>query len=268
MARLGVNEGEAEAPKVAEQANIIRDLRERLASRRPLAPGDGVGAATVGGGPAKEPEDIRTLSVDYDDHGERFKRWRDFAREVSSVKFPDWPFDDTNSQALHLIRHWDRHAEDGLSWLTKWLTDRGVSTTERTGIEMKCLITCFQLAGTYDHLNVPVLACLETIARRVAQIVDAYSVDSKQPRWQGVHLYQGTTDAMAAIDPNLKANVVRKRKEELEVANLSNKIYGSTFKDVGDALAAPAGDDGSAEAVRQARKKKKQPLVVAPGAKK
>jgi hypothetical protein len=271
---LGVDEGEAEAPKVAEQvaeqANIIRDLRERLANGRPPAPGNGVGAVTAGGGPAKEPDDIRTLSVDYDDHGERFKRWRDFAREVSSVKFPDWPFDDTNSQALHLIRHWDRHAEDGLSWLTKWLTDRGVSTTERTGIEMKCLITCLQLAGTYDHLNVPVLACLETIARRIAQIVEAYSVDSKQPRWQGVHLYQGTTDAMAAIDPLLKASVVRKRKEELEVANLSNKVYGSTFRDVGDALAAPAGDDGSAEAVKQARnfKKKKQPLVVAPGDKK
>ena len=111
MARLGVDEGEAEAPKVAEKANIICDLRERLASSRPPAPGDGVGAVTVGGGPAKELEDIRTLSVDYDDHGESFKRWRDFAREVSSVKFPDWPFDDTNSQALHLIRHWDRHAE-------------------------------------------------------------------------------------------------------------------------------------------------------------
>ena len=78
---------------------------------------------------------------------------------------------------------------------------------------MKCLISCLQLAGTYDHLNVPVLACLDTIARHIAQIVEAYSVDAKQPRWQGVHLYQGTTDTMAAIDPNLKANVVRKRKE-------------------------------------------------------
>ena len=113
-------------------------------------------------------------------------------------------FDDTNSQSLHLIRHWDRHAEDGLS----------------------------------------------------------------QPRRQGDHLYQGTTDAMAAVDPNLKANGVRERKEELEVANLYNKVYGSAFEDVGDALAAPAGDDGPAKAVRQARKKKKQPLVAAPGVKK
>ena len=269
---LGVEEEDGEAPKVAgqvaEQANIIRDLRERLAGSKPPAPGGGAGAASAGASPAKEPDDIRTLSVDYDDHGERFKRWRDLAREVSSVKFPDWPFDDSNSQALHLIKHWDRHAEDGLSWLSKWLTDRGVSTTERTGIEMKCLISCLQLAGTYDHLNIPVLACLETIARRIAQIVEAYSVDAKQPRWQGVHLYQGTTDAMAAIDPNLKANVVRKRKEELEVANLSNKVYGSTFTNVGDSLAAPAVDDGAAEAGKQAfnkKKKKKKPLTAPPG---
>ena len=99
--------------------------------------------------------------------------------------------------------------------MTKWLASRGVSPNERTGIEMKCLITCLQLAGTYEHLNVPVLACLETISRRIAQIVEAYSIDSKQPRWAGVHIYQGATDAMAAIDPNVKASVVRKRKEEL-----------------------------------------------------
>ena len=81
-----------------------------------------------------------------------------------------------------------------------------------------------------------------------------------------VTLYQGTTDAMAAIDPNLKANVVRKRKEELEVANLSNKVYGSTFTNVGDSLAAPAVDDGAAEAGKQAfNKKKKKPLTAPPG---
>ena len=58
-------------------------------------------------------------------------------------------------------------------------------------------------------------------------------------------------------------------QDEIEVANLSNKIYGSTFKDVGDAFAAPAVDNGPAEAVKQARKqKKKQPVTAPPGDKK
>ena len=134
---------------------------------------------------------------------------------------------------------------------------------------MKCLITCLHLAGTYDHLNVPVLTCLETIGRRIAQIVEAYSIDARQPRWQGVHLYQGTTDAMAAIDPNLKASVVQKRKEELEVANLSNKVLGGTdHGGIGGALPAPHGgdDDGPGGPGKGPKKKPKKPLA-APGGK-
>ena len=267
----GVGEGGEPDTPHATQAAIIKDLRVRLAGaidghssvggKDPLKES----SAGVGGASAKEIEDIRTLSVDYDDHGERFKRWRDFAREVSFAKFPDWPFEDSSSQSMYLVKHWDRHAEDGLSWLNKWFADRGVSPSERTGIEMKCLVTSLQLAGTYDHLNVPVLACLETIARRIAQIVEAYSIDARQPRWGGVHLYQGTTDAMSAIDPNLKANVVRKRKEELEVANLSNKVLGGgDHGGVGNALASPV-PDGPGDGGWKANKRPPKKPLVPPG---
>ena len=163
------------------------DLRDRLRAgreqKRAPVP-DAVGAEGESEAPPGDGQhdDIRTLSVDYDAHGERHKRWRTLAREVSVAKFPDWPFEDGSSQCMHLIKHWDRHAENGLVWLDKWLIDRGVGSCERTGIEMKCLVTCLHQAGTYDHLNVPVLACLETIGRRIAQIVEAYSGDARQPR--------------------------------------------------------------------------------------
>ena len=175
------------------------------------------------------------------------------------AKFPYWPFEDGSSQCMHRTKHWDRHAENGLVWLDKWLIDRGVGSCERTGIEMKCLVTCLHQAGTYDHLNVPVLACLETIGRRIAQIVEAYSGDARQPRWAGVHLYQGTTDIMAAIDPTLRAGVARKRKEELEAANLANKVLSDKFSNVGDALPAPF-QDGAAKGPVKTPKAKKQPL--------
>ena len=50
---------------------------------------------------------------------------------------------------------------------------------------------------------------------------------------------------MAAIDPGLRAGVARKRKEELEVANLANKVLSNKFGDVGDSLPAPPGADGA-----------------------
>ena len=51
---------------------------------------------------------------------------------------------------LYLIKHWDRHDEDGQVWLDKWLVDLGVCAQERTGIEMRTLVTTLHLAGTYD----------------------------------------------------------------------------------------------------------------------
>ena len=124
-------------------------------------------------------------------------------------------------------------------WLDKWLADRGVCAQERTGIEMRTLVTALHLGGTYDQLNTPCLASFETLARRMAQIIEAYAADAKAPRWGNVHLYQGTTDPIAAIDPGLRSSVARKRKEELEIASLANKVLAPRFGDAGDALPAP-----------------------------
>ena len=123
-------------------------------------------------------------------------------------------------------------------WLDKWLVDRGVCAQERTGIEMRMLGTTLNLAGTYDQLNTPCLASFETIARRIAQIIEAYAADAAAPRWSDVHLYQGNTDPIAAIDPGLRSSVARRRKDELELASLANKVLASRFGDTGDALPA------------------------------
>jgi hypothetical protein len=61
--------------------------------------GDGDGGGT-GGSPAYSPsgkdkppsgeDDVRTLSVEWDEHGERFKPWRTACREMSRHEFSDW----------------------------------------------------------------------------------------------------------------------------------------------------------------------------------
>ena len=67
---------------------------------------------------------------------------------------------------------------------------------ERTSTEMRCLITCLHLSGTYDQLNSPCVAPMETVARRVAQIVEACCGEGGKPRWAAVHHYEGRTSAM------------------------------------------------------------------------
>ena len=66
-------------------------------------------------------------------------------------------------------------------WLDKLLIDRGLCALERTGIEMKTLVTTLHLAGTYDQLNTPRLAAFEIIAPRIAQLIEAYAADAKAP---------------------------------------------------------------------------------------
>ena len=39
------------------------------------------GSAVAEGNVGKSDDDVRTLWVDYDDHGERFKKWRELSRE-------------------------------------------------------------------------------------------------------------------------------------------------------------------------------------------
>ena len=56
---------------------------------------------------------------------------------------------------------------------------------------MRCLVTCLHLSGTYDQFNSPCLASIEYVARRIVQIVEAYSGEGGKSRWAGVHHYEG-----------------------------------------------------------------------------
>ena len=67
---------------------------------------------------------------------------------------------------------------------------------------------------------------METVARRIAQIVDASSGEGGKPRWAGVHHHEGRTSAMDCIDSNLRAAVAKKTRGELDLENLRGKITG------------------------------------------
>ena len=201
------------------ETNGENNLRDRLSIRPP--PDD------------EEPETkefpdvLRTLWIDYDAHGDRHKPWRDFAREATFEVYKDWPFDDGRSSLLYMVKHFEKHGGDGLSWMAGWLRQNEMNEHERTSIEMKCLITCLYVSGTYDQLDSPCVASMETIARRIAQIVEGYSGDGGRPRWAGVHHYEGRNDAMSCFDPNLRVAVAKKTREELDLENLRGKFTGT-----------------------------------------
>ena len=64
--------------------------------------------------------EVRTLWVDYDEHGERFKRWRDVVKEGYTPVFEDKPLEGP-ATALHVIL-----------WLQMWLRTKDIETSDRT----------------------------------------------------------------------------------------------------------------------------------------
>ena len=56
---------------------------------------------------------------------------------------------------------------------------------------------------------------------------------------------------------------MRKRKEELEVANLTNKVLSGKFADAQDGLPAPPGDGGDDGLSAAAKKRAKKKLLQA-----
>ena len=142
------------------------------------------------------------------------KAWQDITREATFEIYKDWPFDDGRSALLYMVKRFEKHGGDGSIWLASWLRQQEIHERERTSIELRCLITCLHMSGTYDQLSSPCLASTEIVARRIAQIVEAYSGERGKPRWATVHHYEGRTSAMDCIDPNLRAAVAKKTREE------------------------------------------------------
>ena len=176
-----------------------------------------------GGKDSKETNpDARVLDVDYDTEGERFKEWRQVTLECRDFNFSDWPLDGPLT-TQHFLKHTARHGGDPKRWLAEWMRAKQIQEGDRVSFEMKVLIECLYIGGTYDQLNLSGLASIEIIARRIQAIVDAYSA-GPIPDWHSAKvmtLYRSPEDA---ISPQLRSWAARRNKEELDLAQTRAKV--------------------------------------------
>ena len=170
------------------------------------------------------PEDARSLFVDYDEQGERFKEWRKVVNEMREYSFGDWPLEGPPS-TMHLTKHMLRNGGDPRLWLQVWSRHKGVAETDRVMFELRTLIEIFYLGGVYDQLNIASLASFEAASRRIQSIVDAYSAGSAaSPDWGAARIISGYRGPDDAVSPTLRSWAARKGKEEVELAQARAKI--------------------------------------------
>ena len=136
-------------------------------------------------------DDARTLSVQYDDQGERYKPWREATRESREYGYPDWPHEGPQT-VLHLMKHMLKNGGSPKQWLQLWGRQKGIHENDRVMHEMRSLMDCMEHAACYDQLNLPCLASMETVGRRVQSIVDAYqSGSTSAPDWGAAKIISG-----------------------------------------------------------------------------
>ena len=146
----------------------------------------------------------------------------------------------------------------GSSWLASWLRQEEISEHERTSVEMRCLVTCLHLCRTYDQLNSPCLSSTETFAWWTAQIAEAYSGEGDKPRWARVQHYKIRTSAPVCIDPDLRAAVAKKTREELDHEHLHGKFTGVTGVGRKSGATTSAGDGADGEGTPAAKEGRRQ----------
>ena len=217
---IGDRVGLLKAPEGWIKAELVSvaDAAELVEMRRPAPPAEEIAV------PDDLPADARTLMVDYDHQGVRFKEWRTMVTEAKEYAYDDWPFEG-QATVLHLLKHMLKYGGDPKQWLELWCRQKGIAEQDRVKHELRCLMDVFYYGGTFDQLNMPVLASFEAAARRIQCIVDAYSAGgSAAPDWGNAKLFTGYVGPDDLVMPQLKTWAARRGKEEVELHQARNRM--------------------------------------------
>ena len=93
-------------------------------------------------------EDIghaRTLFIDHDSEGSRYKEWRQVAIESQLYSYSDWPLE--GPAAVHHL------LGNPLVWLQIWARQKHIGESDRVMHELRCLTDVLFYGGTFDQLN-------------------------------------------------------------------------------------------------------------------
>ncbi|CAK0834039.1 unnamed protein product, partial [Prorocentrum cordatum] len=167
--------GLAEPPPAADDRPV--DLRDTL--RAPPGEAGGASAPREGRQVEQQAEGVRTLAVEWNEQGVRFKEWRRAVGEGSEEALGGCELRGAGA-ALHL-------------WMSNFCRECGIYAASASE------------AATFDALGLGCLACREVAARRVARITEAHRVSPGQPAARGAgRVLTGASHHFHAVSPELR----------------------------------------------------------------
>ena len=83
--------------------------------------------------------------------------------------------------------------------MTKVARDLKLGENDRSNHELEVLLNVLELCGSYDQCNLPNMAAIELVCRRVQLILDASG--GQAPAWEGAEHYLGLGRRAKCIVP-------------------------------------------------------------------
>ena len=199
--------------------------------------------------PAKgEVEELRTLFVDFDEAGKRYKEWRVATRESATYRFGDFPHHGP-PECLKFLRAVTEDYENIRRWFEAWCHKYHIGEADRLYHEMVNLVEVLHLGCTYDQLNMGALASFEMVTRRLMAIVEHINSGKESGNWSTArYLIQrrGPGDLMSR---ELHRHVAEESRTDREILDTRKKAASAVVDAAaaGGLPALPGDDDGAGE---------------------
>jgi hypothetical protein len=194
-------------------------------------------------------EELRTLYVDYDSSGTRFKDWKVGTQECSTYRFGDFPHAGP-PECLKFCRAIARDYENIRRWYQAWCERYKVSEADRIWHEMSILVESLHFGLTYDQLNMGALASFELIVRRIMAIVEHVNSGKDSGNWSAARYLIARRGPGDLMSRELHRHVAEEARTDREISEVRRKAVAA----IGEAAAAgglpalPGDDDGAGAA--------------------
>ena len=167
-------------------------------------------------------DDARTLAVQYDEQGERFRSWKEAVAKMHESFYEDWPVEGPRTM-LWMAKNIERTGGSPMQWYHKYLAENRIAASDRLAYELQAMCRLLEHAGCYDQLNLASLAAFEVLARRMQLLLDAASRGPGEGRFEDEELWSGHQQRTAGIAPALTAHVATRTKEKAEIEKQRQK---------------------------------------------
>ena len=151
---------------------------------------------------------MRTLGIEKNRRGRRFKAFSVPVSQLVEDAFEDWPLRDGIRSFLWLVEKMDADGLAPVAWVEAYLARRKFGDDDRTAHELRSMAKTIEGARTYDQLNGASCVCLEHVARRFLLIVGGHAGNAQQPNYVCGNYY--LEEGEEAIAPDLRGKSSRR----------------------------------------------------------